>query len=160
MDSDVISGVGFNVFAASLIETHLSIIGACLPSLRKMFGTFFGETLVKAYSNVKIGEQRYGSAKGSKGISNDLKNSKGSLGIPKPPPKDGKSELTIDDIELTAATDSDSPGGLTSPTDHEYFQRAYVRRFMSATLSEHDLRGTHHDEDANSKKAVFPHTVF
>ncbi|KAL9094833.1 MAG: hypothetical protein Q9165_002782 [Trypethelium subeluteriae] len=127
--------VGFDVFAASLLESQLSIIGACLPSLRKMFGTYFGDSLSKAYSNIRYGTPRgLASSKGSKA-------SEGRRAIAN---REKRILSTNDDIELTAGsvtmdTGSIAKGNSEDTIDHDYFEKAYVKRFANATFTEDDL---------------------
>ncbi|KAF2239458.1 hypothetical protein EV356DRAFT_528056 [Viridothelium virens] len=148
--------VGFDVFAASLLESQLSIIGACLPNLRKMFGTYFGDSLSKAYSNI-----RYGVPKGI-ASSKDSKMSEGrrAIGL-----RDKKILSTTDDIELTAGsvtidTGSVAKGNAHNSVDHDYFEKAFVKRFANATLTEDDLPTRESHNGSKPQNGVYPHTVY
>ncbi|KAI9691217.1 MAG: hypothetical protein M1822_008837 [Bathelium mastoideum] len=148
--------VGFDAFAASLLESQLSIIGACLPNLRKVFGAYFGESLSKVYSNLKNSRQKtFGSSKDSKNLSDREQDTM----------KEKNMTSVTEDIELTAFSekmwrDPGTQGTLRSAADHEYFEKAYVKRFGSNTVGEDDLPKP--EESAISKPSypMFRHSVF
>ena len=148
--------MAFNVLVASLLEAQLSIIGACLPNLRKVFGAYFGDSLSKVYSNLKITTPKsFGSSKKSRNAS----------GQQVPAFREEKIVSTTEDIELVAdsvetSTGPVAEGPLQNPTDHEYFEKAYVRRFTNTTLSEHDLAPREDSHNFKTRDAMFPYTVF
>ncbi|KAI9703961.1 MAG: hypothetical protein M1820_005743 [Bogoriella megaspora] len=139
--------VGFEVFASSLLETQLSIIGACLPNLRKMFGSFFGDSLSRVYSGIRHGA--------SKTIGRSASSKYSSTGHYSAP-KHRKGELSTEDIELTASSFTET----ALSTDHENFEKAYLKKHGQARFTEDDLPAPIRNNVSDGRNKVFPHTVF
>ena len=70
-----------------------------------------------------------------------------------------------EDIELTAvgfeeSTETVTLGPLNSAADHEYFEKAYVKRFANVTVGEADLPSREESSPSSPRPAAFRHTVF
>ncbi|KAI9714279.1 MAG: hypothetical protein M1820_000239 [Bogoriella megaspora] len=141
-----------DIFIASNLEAQLSVIGACLPNLRKLFGSFFGETPRSIYENMQFGTPKFfrssNKSKSSAAISDDARNRR-RLSIYK-----------TEDIEL--AISAASP-----PPDQARFRdkplpRIYGNRF--STPSQDDIAEASRSQISVAKSSrrnmAIPHTVF
>ncbi|KAF2232350.1 hypothetical protein EV356DRAFT_250624 [Viridothelium virens] len=142
-----------DIFIASNLEAQLSVIGACLPNLRKLFGSFFGESPRSIYENMRIGSPKLFRSSKKSGASSAAASD----------PALNKRRMSIyktEDIEM--AVESVTSRSDYSRSRDKPLPKIYENRFSSASEENLSERTKSNISVAKSqwRNMKIPHTVF